>query len=492
MRQKRPNILLIMSDNHPAELLGCYGNDEIHTPNLDRLARQGIQFNNAFCVNAMCSPCRASVLTGLMPSQHGIHTWLDDRIMDCWPKDWNAVAEFATLPELLRANGYQTALIGKYHLGVPFEPQNGFEHWVTFPLGHTLNFWNNTVIENGKQDEYPGHSVDYFTEKAVEYIDNYDPVADQPFFMFLTYNAPYGHWPSIKGPARNRFARLYETTKMNSIPREGVNERVIARYDLAKNMSGGGVDYRAHIQIPNDLTTLRNYFSQMSMADDGVGQVLAALNQNGLDADTLVIYTCDHGYSLGHNGFWGHGQATWPSNAHRAAFNVPLLVRHTGHVPPLQESDLMISQLDLFPTILDYIGLSQVETNDNSPAKNFAPFLSGTEFQWADEVFMEQEETRAIRTPKWLYMKRFRGSQTYPLEDELYDLVNDPAEKNNLIAKAEFAEVAQTLNERISSFFRQYAVPQYDLWQGGSLKSNSDRPWLWQDVWGESWEPTFT
>ena len=197
MSKKQPNILLIMSDNHPAELLGCYGNDEIHTPNLDRLARQGTRFNNAFCVNGMCSPCRASALTGLMPSQHGIHTWLDDRIMNRWPPRWNAIAEFTTLPEILRADDYQTALIGKYHLGAPFAPQNGFECWITFPYGHTRNFWNNTVIENDRQYTYPGHLVDYFTDKAVEYIQAHDPNSGSPFFLFLTF--ANGHPPSLTG-----------------------------------------------------------------------------------------------------------------------------------------------------------------------------------------------------------------------------------------------------------------------------------------------------
>lgn len=491
MTSKHPNILLIMTDNHPAELLGCYGNHEIYTPNLDRLARQGFQFNNAFCVNAMCSPCRASVLTGLMPSQHGIHTWLDDRIMDNWPARWNAVAEFVTLPELLQTNGYQTALIGKYHLGMPFEPQNGFEYWVTFPHGHTRNFWSNTVIDNGRQYTYPGHTVDFFTEKTVEYLNNYNPESDRPFFIFLTYNAPYGHWPAIKGKAKNRFARLYETTEMTSVPREGVSEKVIARYDVTKHLSGGGVDYRAHIQIPNDLITLRNYFSQMTLVDDGVGRVLAALQQNGLDNDTLVIYTCDHGYSLGHNGFWGHGQATWPSNAHRAAYNIPLLIRHSNHMAPLQESNLMVSQIDLFPTILDYAGLSTVQANANSPATSFEPLLSGNKFEWKDAVFIEQEETRAIRTPEWVYMKRFKGSRAYPFEDELYNLSSDPAEKHNLITDPACAEIGQQLSSRIDDFFRQYSTPAYDLWQGGAVKCNTDRPWLWQDAWGEGWKPTY-
>ncbi len=491
MSYKRPNILLIMSDNHPAELLGCYGNSEIHTPQLDRMAQQGLQFNNAFCVNGMCSPCRASVLTGLMPSQHGIHTWLDDRVMVNWPPDWNAIAEFASLPEILKTEGYESALIGKYHLGMPFKPQNGFDHWVTFPYGHTRDFWNNRVIENGKQYVYPGHAVDYFTEKAVDYIKSHNAASESPFFMFLTYNAPYGHWPATQGPAQNRFADMYAETAMTSIPREGLSAAAIKRYDLKKDQSGGGIDYRAELQTPNDLTSLRNYFSQMSMVDDGVGQVLAALEQQGLTEDTLVIYTCDHGFSLGHNGFWGHGQATWPSNTHRAAFSIPLLIRHAPSIAPAQESNLLISQIDLFATVLEYAGVDRVNIPDSSPSQSLAPLLGGDTFNGEDAVYMEQEETRAIRTPQWLYMKRFKGSPQNPFTDELYDLVNDPAEKVNLIAEATLSEVAAALSERIDTFFQQYNIPKYDLWQGGRAKSNSDKPWLWQDAWGKGWEAVF-
>lgn len=485
---KRPNILFIMTDNQPASLLGCYGNHEIHTPHLDNFARQAVQFNNAFCPNGMCSPSRASVLTGLMPSQHGIHTWLDDRVMDQWPEQWNAIAEFVTLPEILNNHGYKTALIGKYHVGMPFTPQNGFEHWITFPYGHTRSFWNNTIIENGKQYRYPGHTVDCFTEKAVEYIQAHDTETEAPFFLFLTYNAPYGHWPAIKGPARNRFAGLYENCPMTSIPREGISEKAVKRYDLKKDQSGGGIDYSAELTTPNDLPSLRNYYSQMSMVDDGVGQVLAALQQQGLDEDTLVIYTCDHGFSLGHHGFWGHGQATWPANTHRAAFSIPLLLRHTDRIAPLQISNLMVNSVDLFATILDHVGLDHVETNENSPSQSFAPLLRGEKLTWDNAVFMEQEETRAIRTEKWLYMKRFQGSSRYPFTDELYDLVKDPGEKQNVVGETAVSPIATKLSERIDTFFRQYAHSSYDLWQGGSAKSNSDKPWLWQDAWGDAWQ----
>ena len=118
MSSRKPNILLIFVDNQPANMMGCYGNDEIFSPHLDELASKGVLFRNAFCPNSMCSPCRASMLTGLMPSQHGVHTWLDDDIMDEWPENYNAIAEFETLPEKLAEAGYNTALIGKYHLGL--------------------------------------------------------------------------------------------------------------------------------------------------------------------------------------------------------------------------------------------------------------------------------------------------------------------------------------------------------------------------------------
>ncbi|MCP5097332.1 MAG: sulfatase-like hydrolase/transferase [Chloroflexi bacterium] len=483
------NVLFIMTDNQPADLLGCYGNSEIYTPNLDRLAQQGMQFDNAYCPNGMCSPCRASVLTGLMPSQHGIHTWLDDRIMNQWPEQWNAIEEFITLPQILHARGYKTALIGKYHVGVPDQPQNGFEHWVTFPYGHTRSFWHNTIIDNGTQYEYPGHSVDCFTEKAVEYIQSHQPDSDPPFFMFLTYNAPYGHKPAIQGEAQNRFAQRYEDCPMTTIPREGLSRETIIRYDLKKHQTGGGIDYSDELTTPNDLVSMRNYYSQMSMVDDGVGQVLAALQKQGLDENTLVIFTSDHGFSLGHNGFWGHGQATWPANTHRAAFSIPLLVRHTNHIAPMQTSQLMVNSVDLFATILAYLGLQQAEINENTPSNSFAPLLHGHKLTWENATFMEQEETRAIRTDKWLYMKRFQGSVQFPFEDALYNLIDDPGEKQNMIADPDVAEIANELSSRIDIFFNQYTHATYDLWQGGSAKSNSDKPWLWQDAWGASWHP---
>lgn len=489
--KKRPNIILIMTDNQPADLLGCYGNDEVYTPHLDKMAAEGLRFDNAYCPNAMCSPSRASVWTGRMPCQHGVHTWLDDRQMANWPKEWNAVEEFDTLPEILKRCGYATAMIGKYHLGMLDKAQNGIDHWITMARGHTLDFYGNQMRVNDKTFAHNGHSVDFFTEKAVEYIGERAATPDDPFLLMLPYNGPYGHWPSIKGPAQNQFWERYEDLPMNSVPREAICPESIACFEMNKEFHSkakGGPDFSALLQIPNDLTSLRNYYSQMSVVDDGVGQVMRALELGGLDEDTIVIFTADHGFSLGHHGFWGHGQATWPSAGFRVAYNIPLLM-WGPRLLSQGERTPYVSSTDLYATLLAYLGVMGEADMTGVPSRDFSFFMYGDADPWDEEVFIEQEESRIMRTPEWSYFKRFKGSEAYLLEDELYDLINDPDERVNLSGQSAQADIEKELSGRIDDFFSFYADPRFDLWNGGAVKSNTSRPWLWKDAWGDDWAP---
>jgi arylsulfatase A-like enzyme len=485
---RRPNILMFMTDNQPAEMLGCYGNDEVRTPHIDAFAADSFQFDNAFCVNGMCSPCRASVMTGLMPSQHGIHTWIDDRLRHKWPENWNALDEFQTLPEILALHGYQTALIGKYHMGAPERAQNGFQHWVTSPHGHVTDFWNGTYIENGETQHYEGHSVDYFTDKTIDYLEGV--TSDQPFFAFVPYNAPYGHWPALKGRAKNRFRDYYDGVDMHSIPREGLHENAIARFLRKAADSVGGIDHSSELRIPNDLETLRNYFSEMSMVDDGVGRVLAAVKRLDLFEDTLIIYTTDHGFSLGHHGIWGHSQATLPAHGHRESFSIPMIMRLGQQFLKTREAH-HISQIDLFPTLLELAGIKAADYTGSSAANTFAKELVSGQFNTPDEVYFEQEETRVIRTPDWLYKRRFQGAPDPAYSDELYDLRADPQERVNLARSRDHAAISHEMIARITRFFDDYSDPKYDLWHGGAPQSNSDKPWLWQEAWGRDWAAGF-
>jgi len=487
-QSSRPNIVLIFTDNQQAETLACYGNAEVHTPNLDRMAKQGLVFDNAFCPNAFCSPCRASVLTGLLPSQHGVHSWIDDRNMHEWPNNWHALDGLRTLPATLQSAGYKTALSGKYHLGEPTRAMNGFDYWCTMADGHVRSFYRNRITENDSSYDHEGHTVDFFTKKGVSFMEE-QVAQDNPFFLYLTYPAPYGHWPATKEEDRCRYSHLYDNCPMNSIPREGLSKGAIDAFLLRQKYSGGGLDYSMTLRAPNHLPTLRNYYSQVSMVDDGVGQIMTALDKLGIADNTLLIFTSDHGLSLGHHGFWGHGAATYPSNLHRAAHSVPMLMRHGPSIEAGQRCKKMVSNLDIYSTILDYTDLPGEQEDMALPSRSLKPLLAGQANNWGEDVvYSEQEETRVLRSPKWVYFKRYKHAPSHPLGDELYDVENDPQERINLIESEDHQEILKALENSLDAYFDRHSRSDADLWRGGHALQHSERAELWKDAWGADWQ----
>lgn len=209
-----------------------------------------------------------------------------------------------------------------------------------------------------------------------------------------------------------------------------------------------------------------------------------------LDRDTLVIYTSDHGFSLGHNGVWGHGAASFPASAHRPSYHIPLIMAG-GPIENQEASDHLVSQIDLFPTLARLAG-SNGQPSLRTDARDLAAVYGGKNPEWRNAVFMEQEETRAIRTKDWLYAMRFQGASAYPMSDELYDLQADPFEKNNLINTPDLKHVVSELKAKTTDHFKQYADPKYDLWNSGTAKSNVTFEGLWKDAWGEDWAPRFS
>tara|TARA_X000000368_G_scaffold353505_1_gene294670 strand:- start:3978 stop:5489 length:1512 start_codon:yes stop_codon:yes gene_type:complete len=488
---KKKNIVLIFTDNQQASTLGCYGNEEIHTPNLDLLSQRSFTFNNAFCPNAFCSPCRASVLTGLLPSQHGVHSWIDDRRSNEWPIGWHALDGLNTLPEILKSNGYETALIGKYHLGEPKTPMSGFDHWVTMADGHVRSFFRNEIFENGSNYFHEGHSVDFFTSKAVSFLKK-NTNNEKPFFLYLPYPAPYGHWPATQEKDECRHSERYKDCAMNSVPRESLSREAIKNYDMVKSQSGKGMDYSMLLRAPNDLDTLRNYYAQISMVDDGVGEIISTLDELSLMDETLFIFTADHGLSVGHHGFWGHGAATFPSNLHKAAHSVPMIIRNGDETKIGQRSDLMVSNMDIFSTILDVTKIEQIDDSISVPSRSLLPILSDQITDWGqDAVFSEQEETRVVRTQKFVYFKRFKDSKNFNLDDELFDVENDPKEQKNLINEPHYLSVKNKLDQLLEDFFKIYSDSKADLWNGGKSLQNSTRKALWKNAWGDDWEPVY-
>jgi len=479
--ESRPNIVLIFTDNQQASTLACYGNSEVHTPNLVSLAKQGMVFDNAFCPNAFCSPCRASVLTGLLPSQHGVHSWIDDRNMAQWPDNWHALDGLRTLPGTLQAAGYKTALSGKYHLGEPTQSMRGFDYWCTMADGHVRSFYRNRMTENGKSYDHEGHTVDFFTAKGVAFMEE-QVAQEQPFFLYLPYPAPYGHWPATQEQDRCRYSELYDDCPMLSIPREGLSKGSVDSFLMRQKYSGGGLDYSMTLRAPNDLPTLRNYYAQISMVDDGVGQIMAALDRMGISDNTMLIFTSDHGLSIGHHGFWGHGSATFPSNLHRAAHSVPLIVRYSPSVEADQRNSAMVSNMDVYSTVLDFTELPNDQGDLMVPSRTLMPLLTGQIDTLGDDVvYSEQEETRVVRTRKWAYFKRFSDAPNHPISTELFDVESDPT----------YAEISRMLDQMLTDFFATHSRREADLWQGGAPIQNTERNEFWRDAWGENWQPVY-
>jgi len=474
------NVLFILTDNQPASILGAYGNPDVRTPNIDLLAREGVRFSNAFAVNGMCSSTRATLMTGLMPSQHGVHNWLDDELMDDWPKDWSAIAEFRTLPLTLANRGYQTAMIGKWHLGQPWQASVGFQHWVTFTDGHTVDFWNNTIIDNGEVYEVKDkHTVDFFAEKAVEFLKEHN--SDQPFYLQLNLNGPYLNPPSNMGPARNRHYGDYAGKDFSSFPRVALNANIAeqlvdsttSRFLIGKHLQS--------VAMHNDPATMANVASQNTVVDDAVGRVLAALEASGQAKSTLVIYSSDQGNFYGQHGLWQHNVVTVPTNLYEAAMNIPLIVRHPGAIAPGKVDARLIGQYDVPATILDYLGVDV--TLQDSPGRSFSALLRGEQDNWNDEVFYEQEESRGIRTAEFAFWKRLESTGS----NELYDMKRDPGQHQNLIDDPALAATITALEKRLDNFFSRYAVSEYDLWQGGIAKGSVVRPNIFRKLYGAQW-----
>lgn len=511
--KKPPNIVLFLVDNEPSFALGTYGGLGADTPNVDKFAEEGIKFTRAYATNTFCSPTRASLMTGLMPSQNGVHdAFVDD--MRLFPNDWVVVQEYRTIPQSLADRGYDTALFGKFHLGSPFKASLGFQDWVTFGKGHTTDFYNNTIIDNGKTYDIEGtHIVDFFTKKAIDYLGNRTD-SSKPFFMLVSLDGPYLVPPTNLGPDHNnRYYSHYENkSDFTKFPRERLNENLLGQ--IAGSVSHFIKPefyplYQEDILLGtarqiSDTQSMANMQSQISLVDDNFGKFMNALKQNGFDDNTLVVYTSDQGDYVGQHGKFGHGAYSVPSSLNEDILRVPFLVKQPKVTPSNLTTDMLINEYDLAPTILDYAGFSDV-TFPNSPGKSFAPFLKGGQLgNWTKEVYYEQGESRGVSTKDYSYWKRVnatnldlggtafhsaQGLETPKFwHNEFYDLTADARQKNNLYNDSKYAGTIKELDTKLTQFFDKYTDPKYDLWKGGSAKAFALRGEMWKAINGPDWK----
>lgn len=489
-----PNVLMLVTDNQSADSLGCYGNGEHETPRTDLLAREGTLFLRAFCTNGLCSPARASILTGLMPSQHGVHIAMPDD--DVIPKadDYDVTREFRTLPYTLRQHGYATAMVGKWHLGNFRQPGHGFEHWVAFTKGHTTDFYDNEVYADGRVERVRGqHIVEHFSDRAIEYLATRD--RDRPFFLQVNYDGPYVLPPTVVGAdPRNPFYERFAGRSFQPFP--PIDDRIIASlalpfdFDLDPaeeyTMQSAFNNVWWTVRMHNDQATRANIAAQNALVDHAIGRVVDALDAEGLAEDTMVIVTTDQGNPYGQRGLWGHPVWTDPPFMHDVTFRVPLIVRQPTAVRPQRTLDEVVSHYDLFPTIVEHTGITDVVV-ENSPGRSFARALHGDPLEhWRDEAFFESETARAVRTPEHLYVGHLEGTGA----PELYDLVADPEQWTNVAADPERADTVARLDERLTEFFDRHADPRYDLHNGGTGQAMVSRYLQFKERYGPDWEVT--
>ena len=444
--KRQPNLVFILTDNQGAWTLGCYGNPDIRTPNIDRLASQGIRFTRALSSNPVCSPTRATFLTGLIPSQHGVHSFLDPKFM-MGPQAYNTLEEFTSLGEILKEAGYVCGLSGKWHLGDNLNPSEGFTEWITKPDGSTREFYDQDVVENGAVRKESGYTTDLWTQRGVRFIRQNK---DKPFFLFLAYNGPYSLGGLMLNQARNRHADYYHGQTFFSFPRDRMHP------------------WQFHNkQFHNQPAAMERVAAETSGVDDGVGEIMETLRELDLDRDTLVVYAADQGWMGGQNGLWGMGDHTRPVGAFELMMQIPMIFHHPAAIPPGKTSDIIVSNYDFLPTVLSHMKLSEkMPMAPQSPGRDFSGVLKGDTLDWRNEMFYEMEACRAIRTDRWKYVSRYPDGPY-----EIYDLQSDPQERFNLFGQPGTEDVLKVLASRLDEFFKTYADPQYDVWNGGRSKA---------------------
>lgn len=417
----RPNILFILTDDQAPWALGLSGHPHAHTPHLDDLFRSGAYLPNSFTVTPVCSPSRVSTLTSRYGSEVGITDWINPRVEPELGLD-NSIA---TWPRLLRENGYQTALIGKWHLGLLDEqhPTNfGYDFFMGLRGGGTSPFRPKLEVY-GKEQTINGLTTDILTDEAIRWLRLYDTKSG-PFAISLHYRAPHARWLPVRDEDWAPFDELDPKLPHPDYP--DLNGEKVKRMT-------------------------REYLASTAGVDRNVGKIMEELELLKLAESTIVIFSSDHGYNMGHNGIWHKGNGHWvvnnpppatPNiprgqrpNMYDHSIRVPTAVRWPGVVKPNTVINETISNLDWFPTILAMAGV-KVDSSVKIQGRNFTPLLMSKKVDWNNDLFCEystkhqsQTDMRMYRTEKWKLIRDFKNEG----RDELYDLVNDPEETTNLI-----------------------------------------------------------
>ncbi|WP_418502149.1 sulfatase [Flagellimonas sp.] len=488
-----PNIIFIMSDDHAFQAISAYGHELgklAPTPNIDRIAKNGAIFQNNFCTNSICGPSRAVILTGKHSHINGFRM-NGDRFDNSQP----------TLPKHLKKLGYETAIIGKWHLhGQP----TGFDHWEI--LNDQGNYYNPEFIQGEDTIVVEGYATDLITEKSLEWLKQRDSV-QQPFYLMVHHKAPHRNWmpalrhlnvyDSITFPLPDTYFPEFVDQQAAAEQQQTIYKDMYEGHDLKLSKEHGSTEL-AHNPWTTDFERmtpeqrkiwdeaylpknnafweanlhgkelaewkgqryLHEYLATVKAVDEGIGKILDYLEETGLDENTLVVYTSDQGFYLGEHGWFDK------RFMYEESMKMPLLMQLPGVIKPGTEIDAMVQNLDFAPTFLDLAGGTQYASE--MQGRSFRDVLEGATNEFNDAVYYHYYDFPAFHMVKRQYgvrTERYKLIHFYDDIDawEFYDLEKDPKEQHNAINDEEYKDIITSMHKKLDSLQTYYKVTEKEF-----------------------------
>lgn len=433
------NVVLILSDDHRYDFMSFHRGAPpfLETPNLDRMAREGAHLANAFVTTSLCSPSRASILTGQYMHRH--------RVVD----NQRPVPEGTRFfPEFLQQAGVRTAFIGKWHMGHDSDAvQPGFDYWASF-RGQG-DYFDQELNINGEHRRFQGYNADTLSDLACDWLKTRSG-NNEPFFLYLSYKTP--HYPFTPAPRHQGRYAAAPVPYPDTMARTERNYRTQPRWVAERRYSIHGVDHMEtgpydNDPVPDFEAFYRGYCEAVHSLDENIGRVLQTLDETGLARESLVLYLGDNGFHLGEHGFYDK------RDAFETSMRVPMLVWAPGWIPSGTRIDSMVLNLDLAPTIMDVFGVLP-DSPRRFDGASFLPLLLGKDIPWRDHfVYEYQWEWNFPATPTQFALRTDRFKYVYYQGvwdiDSFYDLETDPAERWNLISVPAYQAQIQALRGQL-------------------------------------------
>ncbi|HUT12048.1 MAG TPA: sulfatase, partial [Thermoguttaceae bacterium] len=431
----RPNVVFILTDDQRWDQMSCEGHPFLKTPHIDRLADEGARFANMFVTTSLCSPSRASFLSGLYAHSHGVV----DNFTD-YP------ADLPSFPRRLQEEGYETAYIGKWHMGEQSDERRpGFDYWVTH--AGQGQYYDTTFNVNGRQMVKEGYYTHRVTDMAIDWLEQEHR---KPFLLILGHKAPHTPFTPEK-----RYLHIYDQVKIKypetAFALEGKPKWVEQRLATWHGIYGPIYGFREKFPdtspegVKEFAAFVRAYTATIKSVDDSVGRIYRTLKETGRLDNTLLIFAGDNGMFLGEHGM------TDKRTMHEPSIRVPLLARYPELIRPGTVIEPQVLNIDLAPSVLEICGARPLE---NIHGKSWKPLLGGDAGGWRKSWYYEYNyekqfpytpNVRGVRTDRWKYVHYPHGDgKPDRHKAELYDLEADPGETNNLIDDpARAAKVAE-------------------------------------------------